>query len=323
MNQSRAALKVGVFMLIALVILAGLIATFTKRGGWFTATYELLGRATSVSGLKKGSVIQMSGVPVGTVTGADLAADGKGVIIHMQLQTRFKIHSDARFMISQIGFLGDQYVAIVPQENTGPILQGGQEVPIEEPLNVQESVRTATDLLQQASKTVKTVNEMVGRLDRIVLSEGNLTNVTVTLQNARVASERVLNMVDGVNRLVDANSRPIFISVSNMVRFSEELTVLAQELAQTVETNRMELTKAIKSLETAAAGIQRLTAGVEKGEGLAGALITDPELKTRFEHIAQNLETVSSNISRHGLLYKPKQPKPDGAARPFRGKAPF
>ncbi len=310
-------------MLVALAVLGGLIATFTKSGGWFTPTYDVFGRATSVSGLKKGSVIQMSGVPVGTVTGADFAGDGKGVLIRMQLQSRFKIHRDARFMISQIGFLGDQYIAIVPQENKGPVLEAGQEVIIEEPLNVQESVRTATDLLQEASKTVKTVNDMVVRLDRIVLSEGNLTKVSVALQNIRVASERVLNMVDGVNRLVDTNSRPIFISVSNMVRFSEELTVLAQELGQTVETNRMELTKAIKSLETAAGGIQRLTASVEKGEGLAGALIRDPSLKARFDHIAENLETVSSNMSRHGLLYKPKQPKPGAADRPFRGKAPF
>ena len=323
MNQSRPALKVGIFVLVALVVLGALIATFTKSGGWFSPTYDLRGRASSVSGLKQGSVILMSGVPVGTVKGAELAADGKGVFIRMQLQSRFKIHSDARFMISQIGFLGDQFVAIVPRENQGPLLQGGQEVVIEEPLNVQESVRTATDLLQEASKTVKTVNEMVVRLDRIVLSEGNLTNVNVALRNVRLASERVLNMVDGVNRLVDTNSRPIFISVSNMVRFSEELTVLAQELGQTVETNRMELTKAIKSLETAAGAIQRVSSSVEKGEGLAGALIKDPALKTQFEHIAQNLETVSSNISRHGLLYKPKQPKPDGDARPFRGKPPF
>src|SRR5688572_28843274 len=103
MNQSRPALKVGIFMLVALVVLGALIATFTKSGGWFSPTYELRGRASSVSGLKQGSVILMSGVPVGTVKGADLAGDGKGVFIRMQLQSRFKIHSDARFMISQIG----------------------------------------------------------------------------------------------------------------------------------------------------------------------------------------------------------------------------
>ena len=190
-------------MLVGLLVLAGLIAVFTKSGGWFTTTYELRLRATSVSGLKQGSVVQMSGVPVGSVVGADLAPEGKGVLIRLKIQGQYKIHSDAKFVIEQLGFLGDQFVAIYPQTNAGPILQPGAEVPAQEPFNIQEAVRSATGLMQQAGQTVKTVHELVARVDQNVLSGANITNVTLTLQNLRVASERVLTMVDGVTRLVD------------------------------------------------------------------------------------------------------------------------
>lgn len=323
MSQSRAAVKVGAFMLTGLVVFAGIIAVFTKSGGWLTPSYELRLRATSVGGLKQGSVVQMSGIPVGRVAGADLSPDGKGVLIRLKIQSQFKIHNDAKFVIEQLGFLGDQFVAIYPQKNAGPMLEPGQEVPAQEPFNIQEAVRSATGLMQQAGQTVKTVHELVARVDQNVLSGANITNVAVTLENLRTASERVLTMVDGVNRLVDTNSRPIFISVSNLVQFSEELTVLAQELSQMMETNRTELTKAIKSLELSSSALHRIVEGVEQGKGLAGALINNPELKTKFDHITANLETVTSNINRYGLLYKPKQPKPDNASRPFRGKPNF
>jgi predicted transcriptional regulator len=107
------------------------------------------------------------------------------------------------------------------------------------------------------------------------------------------------------------------------VQFSEELTVLAQELSQMMQTNRTELTKAIKSLETSSGALQRIVQSVEQGKGLAGALINNPELKDRIDRITANLETATSNITRHGLLYKPKQPKPDTASRPFRGKPTY
>jgi len=322
MSQSRTAVKVGTFVLFCLVVLAALIAIFTKHKGIFTSTYEIRLRASTVSGLKQGSVVLMSGVPIGTVSGADLAPEGKGVIIRLKLQSRFKIHSDARFVIEQIGFLGDQFVAVYPQKNAGPELQPGQEVPAQEPFNVQEAVRSATTLMQQAGQTAKTVSDLVNRVDRNLLSEVNLTNVSVTLQNLRVASERVLTMVDGVTRLVDTNSRPIFISVSNLVQFSEDLSLLSQEFNQMVITNSTELNKAVKSLESTSGALQRLAGGLEKGQGLAGALLKDQDLRESVHRIAQNLETVSSNIMRHGLLYKPKQPKPAGEDRPFRGTPP-
>src|SRR4051812_46808613 len=228
MPESRTALRVGSFVLVCLLVLAGLIAIFTKHRSLFTSTYELRLRASTVSGLKEGSVVLMSGVPVGRVAGAELAPDGKGVLIRLRINSRFRINSDARFVIEQVGFLGDQFVSIYPQKNAGPLLEAGQEVPAQEPFNIQEAVRSASALMQQAGQAAKTVSELVQRVDRNLLSERNLTNVNVTLDNLRVASERVLTMVDGITRLVDTNSRPIFISVSNLVQFSDELALLAE-----------------------------------------------------------------------------------------------
>jgi phospholipid/cholesterol/gamma-HCH transport system substrate-binding protein len=322
MTKSRFAGRVGLFVTLALIVFMILVLVFTKGGGWFQPTYELRLHSETISDLRKGAVVRMAGVPIGRVVRTELDSSGKGVIIRVKIQERFKIHGDARFTIESVGLLGDQVVAVYPRENRKPILQPGDEVPVEPAFSFQETARSATALVDEVKVIVKSLNDLAIRVDQKVLSERNLTNVNVTLNNLRVASDKVITMVDGVNRLVETNSGSIFVSVSNLVHFSDQLNTMAGELSQLLATNRVELTKGIKSLDNTAEVLERLAYSVEEGRGLAGALIKDDELKNQIMNIAANLQTVSSNISRFGLLYKPKQSR-QSQSPPYPGKSPI
>ncbi len=324
MSDSRFVGKVGFFVAVGIILLALLLMSFSKGLSLFTPTYELRLKTASVGGLKNAAAVLMSGVTVGNVVDAQIPSDGKGVILRLKIQERFKIHADARFAIEQIGFLGDQYVAIYPQKNAAPILKSGDIVTADEPLNIQEIVRSAAGLMQGVTQTLKVLNDAVTRVDRTVLGDQSLSNVTTTLSNFRIVSERAVTMIDGVSRIVETNSNPIATSVSNLVRFSAELDNLAGEMQLTVATNRIELTKAVKNLERTTAVLERLANDVESGKGLAGTLIKDQQLQLNLSVAVANLATLSSNLNRYGLLYKPKPPKNEEAPKPlFPGRTPF
>ncbi|HZO85673.1 MAG TPA: MlaD family protein [Verrucomicrobiae bacterium] len=319
MTKTRFAKRVGLFVVIALGVLVALVVIFTKSGG-FKPTYELRMRAETVANLKKGSLVLMAGVPIGGVSDVDLVPGGKGVIIRAKIQQKYKIHADAQFRIEQLGFLGDQFISVYPQANAAPVLGAGAEVRLEQPFDLQQTARSATELVDEVKVIVKSLNDLAVRVDQKVLSDRNLTNVDLTLNNLAIASDKVITMVDGINTLVETNSGSIFVSVSNLVHFSEQLNTVATELSQFVATNRTELTKAINSLDNTAGTLERLAQSVDKGEGLAGALLKDDQLKNRIMNIAENLQTVSSNISRFGLLHKPKQSK-QPQSPPYPGKS--
>jgi len=311
-------------VVLGLVLVGALLLSFSKGMSLFSSTYELNLKANSVGGLKTGANVLLSGVVAGNVVGAEVSPEGRGVIIRAKIHERYQLYDDARFVIEQIGFLGDQFVAIYPQKNGGSILKDGDTVMCEEPLNIQEVVRTASGLMQQASQTVKLFNEAVARVDRTVLSEHSLSNVTATLANFRTVSEHAVTMVENIEKLVQTNSPPISISVSNLVRFSEDLEMLASEMTQAVITNRVELTKAVKNLEATTQVLQRLAHQVEAGKGLAGSLIMDDQLKINVSNTVVNLAILSSNLNKYGLLYKPRQPPSAGAVRSiYTGKTPF
>src|SRR3954465_81734 len=169
MNQSGTAVKVGLFVAVGLVLLVLLSMAFSKGLSVLTPTYELYLRALSVGGLKDRAAVLMSGITIGNVVDAAIPPDGKGVLIKLKIQQKFKIHADARFVIEQIGFLGDQYISIYPTKNQGPILLPGAESACEEPFNLREVVRSAGGLMESVNQTIKTVNDMVARVDKMVL----------------------------------------------------------------------------------------------------------------------------------------------------------
>ncbi len=93
---------------------------FSKGASVFRNTYELRLHASNVGGLKERAGVLMSGVQVGTVSDIKLAADGQSVTILLQIYNQNKIYHDARFVIEQSGFLGDNMSPSFPPATRRP-----------------------------------------------------------------------------------------------------------------------------------------------------------------------------------------------------------
>src|ERR1039457_338274 len=176
MDKSRLETKVGLFVFIGLALLAALLIQFSKGTSLFHGTYELRLHAGNVGGLKQRAGVLLAGVQVGSVSDIKLANDGKSVTILLNIYKENKIYHDARFVIEQSGFLGDQYVSIIPTENKERLLVSGDEVDCQEPFNLQEVARSAAGFLQRLDETAKKLDAAVTDLRRVVLNDETLTN---------------------------------------------------------------------------------------------------------------------------------------------------
>src|SRR5438067_1048289 len=125
MKTSRLEGKVGLFVFIGLVLLAALLLQFSKGTTFFRPTIQILLRAGNVGGLKMRAQVLMAGVQVGTVSDIRLGPQGTNVTITLKIYSQYTVHKDARFLIEQSGFLGDQYVAIMPTRNQGDVFRDG------------------------------------------------------------------------------------------------------------------------------------------------------------------------------------------------------
>jgi phospholipid/cholesterol/gamma-HCH transport system substrate-binding protein len=322
MSESRLAWKVGVFVLVGLVLLAALLIQFSKGAELFASTYEVLLKTKNVGGIKKGASVLMAGVVVGSVRSTELTPDGRAVVVHLRIQKQCAIHGDANFYIEQAGFLGDQYVSIIPTTNALPVLRPGALVTCEEPFNLLEAARLATRFLQRIDFTAQKLNDAVVRLDGTLLAEKNLTNLTASFANFKSLSEQALATVTNLDQLVSANADAVSLGVSNLVTFSQRLNEAAADLHELVTTNRDEVTALVKKIDSASGLVNDLLADMQAGKGLAGTLLKDARMQNQMSLVISNLTVVSSNLARFGLLYKPRPPRPAPVklSLPFPGK---
>src|ERR1700744_4094038 len=153
MEKPRLELKVGLFVAVGIILLAVLMLQFSKGTSAFRGTYILKLNAVNVGGLKSRAQVLLAGVQVGVVQDIILAPDGKSVTILLQVYKDYPIYQDARFVIEQAGFLGDQYVAVEPTENKEALLTNNATVFCQEPFDLQEAARGAAGFIKPMDKT--------------------------------------------------------------------------------------------------------------------------------------------------------------------------
>lgn len=319
MNVSRMEWKVGLFVTIGLVLLAALLIEFSKGQTFFRSTYTIYLHANNAGSLKPRAQVLMSGVQIGSVADIKLAPSGKYVVVSLRLYSEFKVYQTARFFIEQSGFLGDQYVAIVPTENRGETYTDKDIAETEAPFNLQEVARSASGLLQRIEQTAEKVNASIAELQRLLLNEHTMTNLAVAAVNLRTVSERAITAVDGLNAVIATNAPALSLSSSNVVAFSEHLNQAGHTLDTVLATNGPAIDAAVKNIESSTAVLKNLVDDVQAGKGMAGTLLRNDAVAAEMSQIVHNLSITTSNLNRVGLwgiLWRQKQPRPTGPEGP-------
>jgi phospholipid/cholesterol/gamma-HCH transport system substrate-binding protein len=280
MDKSRLELKVGLFVFIGLALLAALLIQFSKSTSLWRGTYELRLHAANVGGIKPRAGVLLAGVQVGSVSQIDLAQNGKSVTMILKIYKDYPIYGDARFVIEQSGFLGDQFVSVIPTTNALPALTNNADVPCEAPFNLQEVARGAAGFVVRLDDTAKKLDAAVTDLREQVLNAQTLASFGTSITNLKLFTEQALDTVQNINGIV--------------------------------ATNGGNINAATKDLADASSAFKQLAADLQAGKGLAGAVLQNPELATNVQSLAANLAVTSSNLNRLGLwgiLWSHKPPK--------------
>ncbi|MDR2488541.1 MAG: outer membrane lipid asymmetry maintenance protein MlaD [Desulfovibrio sp.] len=103
--------SVGIFVLIGLVCLGYMTIRLGKMEVVAGDGYTLNARFASVTGLKVGAGVEISGVPVGKVTGVSLN-DEYYARVSMQLDNQVRLGDDSIASVKTSGLIGDKYISI-------------------------------------------------------------------------------------------------------------------------------------------------------------------------------------------------------------------
>jgi MlaD protein len=162
----------GVFIVGALLILAGGVFLVGDKQFLFRPTFLLRTAFDNVGGLSEGTDVRVGGIREGTVQRLELPDKlGDKVIVVMKLQTtaRNLIRKDSLASIKTAGLLGDEYIEITFGSRLGSELADGDTIPSVKPVDMTE---LTSSVATQTKSTLAAVEDDMDALKQNFLLRG-------------------------------------------------------------------------------------------------------------------------------------------------------
>ncbi len=204
--------KVGAFVLASIVCLVAFIFSISdfsvfRKGVAYRVVFQY------ANGLKKGAPVRLAGVDAGHVKEIKVVSAVErtmDVIVDIWMEEGVCIPADSRFLINQLGILGEKYIEIIPGK-APDILTAGTRITGEDPIPMEAVVQTFGVLGKKAELVLDGVNNGI-------LSESNRKALAVLLVNVAAVSE---SLNKGV--LTEANKSALAATLANMAAVSGNL----------------------------------------------------------------------------------------------------
>ena len=140
MKKFNVEMAVGVFLVAGFLCFAYLSVKLGDVNLFGDDTYQLSARFHSVSGLKEGDMVEMAGVPIGTVKKIELDPKEYEAVVHFDLQSEVRLQEDSIASIRTAGIIGSKYIDITPGGMEEYVAPGGELFETESAINLEKLV---------------------------------------------------------------------------------------------------------------------------------------------------------------------------------------
>jgi phospholipid/cholesterol/gamma-HCH transport system substrate-binding protein len=164
------ALRLGMFIVAALAVLAGGVFLIGSRESLFQSTYQIKTEFSNVAGLAGGADVRVAGLHQGSVKNIQLPNKPSGkVTVTMDLDkaTRNVLKADSIASIKSDGLIGDKFIEISFGSENAPQLKNGDTISSQPPLDIANLVKKADQLLDTAQGAVTDLDGTASNLKDI------------------------------------------------------------------------------------------------------------------------------------------------------------
>ncbi|MBW2560633.1 MAG: MCE family protein [Deltaproteobacteria bacterium] len=285
--------KVGLFVLVALIILGYMSFRVGEHGFGIEKGYPVNVVFDNATGLEKDASVQIAGVEVGRVE--DISLKNGKALVRLRIVPEVTLEKDAEAKIKAYGILGDKYVDIVPgtpgEESIaagGRIVRTGQQADIDKLLS--ELGIIAGDVMEVTASLRNTVGGAQGE------------------ENLRAIIDNTRTITEDLSRIVKQNDDKLNLMVDNLSEASSEMRRAFATLNSIVEKidsgegtigQLVENKAAFDNLNETLASLKDITNKINRGEGSIGKLVNDEDTVDNLNASLKSLEKSMGGIDRY------------------------
>jgi phospholipid/cholesterol/gamma-HCH transport system substrate-binding protein len=164
------AVRLGVFIVATLAVLATGVFIIGSKEYLFSQTYQLKTQFANVAGLSTGADVQVGGVHSGTVRSIILPHDPREkvtVLIDLEKSTQEIVKKDSVASIETEGLLGNEYIAVSFGSANQPEVHNGDTIASIPPLEMAALLNKASGILDSSQQAVKNVTDATAHLNSV------------------------------------------------------------------------------------------------------------------------------------------------------------
>jgi len=318
-------LRVGIFVLFGLAILAFLILNSTGDFNPFEKKFMLRARFAAADGLKEGSEVQLAGVRIGKVDRVELLAPDSEEELKVEavmavdsemngqpINERIRTDSNAQLIATSL-LANDKTINISLGTAKGSPIAENAVLESRVAISVNQLTRTGNDLLEQINRLAIPANEILnkanqgdGTLGRIINDESLYRNLDTTISEMQSTLNKVNRGEGTAGRLV--NDPELYNSLTRTVEQLEAISadiragrgtagkfVTDEALYNEARAAIAELRESAGKINTIADDFKLISADLNAGRGTAGKFLKDEQL---YEDAKATLARFNSTATR-------------------------
>jgi phospholipid/cholesterol/gamma-HCH transport system substrate-binding protein len=298
MSQRSERLRVAILVGIATISFIGLVL-FARRPVFLDRQREYQTVFRDVAGLNVGDEVRYGGVRVGSITALEIdSSPPSSIRVRMRVRHSTPVRADTRASITQLGLLGQPYLALQPGDGVGPLVADGSTIPSDNSMSVQEAMRRLSVSLDRADSVFATLDRLA-RANPLARLDTTLARADTLVRGATRGSERLLSRLDDASRqlatLLTRSERLVGSIDSTVAEAGPGLSNAQREGLQTLRETR--------------ALVAELRDALEEGGGMNQLVRNLNSASENFAKLSARLERdPTSLLQRRALPAKPSGP---------------
>lgn len=292
--------KVGVFFIAGLIVL-GVMLEIGEKWNPFEKRVFYRTYLTSITGLKVGDPVRLSGVDVGKITTITILDDK--IQIDFEVKPDTKIRTDSVAGLRLTNLLGGQFLGITFGSPNAPLLEPGGTVKGKDVANIDIIVDNVSDLTKDAKKFIeelnKNQNEVMHKISGIL--DDNRANLRDSIANLNSITTK-FDRGEGSLALL-LNDKALYNNTNETTTYLKDITGKISRgegsVGKLVNDDAFynDAKVAMSDIRDSMKDVKDIASKINKGEGTMGRLVNDESLYTELRDASKNISEISRKIN--------------------------
>jgi phospholipid/cholesterol/gamma-HCH transport system substrate-binding protein len=317
-------IKVGLLIVASVIAVVVMIIVSSEVN--FEGRYQVVGHMVNVTGLRSGSMVMLSGIPVGQVSEITSSNDPKGpILVVMQIRRSVRIPKDASLGLVTNMLAGDASLAFTSSSNpsgeTLPIDGTGEATAVpgffdeatvqakqimksvsvildgDTPADAKRLLRKSADLVEHGDALVKNLDQDTKDIAEIL---ANLKQVTADLRQTTTSLAQHADAITAnVDSTLDTVQKRIGAVADKADRDLGDLGDLTKHVDDMLGESRAPIAALLDHLGTTTAHLATITAAIDQGQGVIGQLLINKNLATDVNNVAIDIAVAADELNQH------------------------